>query len=423
MIEDRVTVEPARGPLGGEVSVPGDKSVGHRAVIFNAAAEGEAIVSGLSSGRDICSTVGAMRSLGAELVDEGAGVLRIRGRGLAFDCPAGRLDCGNSGTTMRLLAGLLSGQAFACELSGDDSLSGRPMGRVADPLALMGARVKTTAGHAPLRIDGRSLAGAKVDITVPSAQLKTALLLAALQARGRSKITEPALSRDHTERLLSGMGIEIGREIGGRRWSGARIGKIGPLDGLPPGPSTVEIQGPAVPVAKDLHVHGDPSSAAFLAVAACIVPGSEITIRDLYINPTRSGFARVLVRMGADLRFSRTGESAGEAVGDLTVRGTGRLRGVEIGGEEMPATIDEIPVLAVAAACAEGTTLIRGAAELRVKESDRVAGITAMLGALGARTEQGEDGLSILGGRLKGGALIETQGDHRMVMAAAIAAL
>jgi 3-phosphoshikimate 1-carboxyvinyltransferase len=325
--------------------------------------------------------------------------MRIEGRAMALAAPPGPIDCGNSGTTMRLLMGILAGQSFAVQLFGDSSLSRRPMERVAGPLRLMGARVETTDGHAPVTVTGGGLAGTEHRLAVASAQVKSALLLAGVQADGRTTVIEPATSRDHTERMLGAMGVPLERHG-----------------------EAISVLGPTVPRAIDLEVCGDPSSAAFLVVAATLVPASDVRVRNVGLNPTRVGFVQVLRRMGARIDLDVRGEIAGEPVGDIHVRAA-ELRGVGISETDVPGTIDELPVLAVAAAVARGTTEIRGASELRVKESDRIETTVRMLRALGGRAEATSDGMVIEGGRFGGGASVETAGDHRIVMAAAVAAL
>ncbi len=389
---------PADRPLRGEARVPGDKSVAHRAVLFNALAEGRARIEGLPDGGDVRSTIAAVRALGCQLRVQGRQLL-LEGRAMSLAQPQDPIDCGNSGTTLRLLMGVLAGQRFSARLVGDGSLSTRPMERVAGPLRTMGARVETTDGHAPVTVGGAPLAAGLHRLAVASAQVKSALLLAGLQAHGRTTVVEPAPSRDHTERMLGAMGIAVERE-------GA----------------AVSVKGPAVPHAVDLKICGDASSAAFLVVAATLVPGSEIHVRNVCLNPTRTGYVNILQRMGASIVVESAGEIAGEPVGDIRVKAT-ELRAVEIDEAEVPGAIDELPVLAVAAATAAGTTVIRGAQELRVKESDRIATMVALLRALGGRVEATPDGMVIEGGSLRGGAVVETAGDHRVVMAAAVAAL
>lgn len=395
-------VAPAAGPLRGRLRVPGDKSIAHRAVMFNAAAAGRATVRGLPSGRDVQSTVKAMRRLGARIDQIAPGTLRIDGRDLAFDKGEVAIDCENSGTTMRLLCGLLAGQAgLVATLGGDESLSRRPMRRVADPLASLGGRVETTDGHAPLKVTGAALRGAAIDLSVASAQLKSALLLAGLQAEGPTSVTEPVLTRDHTEKLLAAMGVPLALDAERCR---------------------ISIDGPVSLGAIDMAVPGDPSSAAFLLVAATVVPGSDVTVEGVCLNPTRLGFLRVLERMGADVKATVEEEVGGEPVGSLRARHSA-LGPYEIRGDEVPATIDELPLLAVAAAFAAGESTLSGAGELRVKESDRIATTAAILRAFGVEAREKEDGLVVVGGRPRGGGAVTTHGDHRIAMSAAVAAL
>lgn len=380
--------------------MPGDKSIAHRAVMFNAAGEGEAMVRGLPSGRDVASTMAAMRRLGAAIERVAPEVVRVRGRALRLEQGPETIDCENSGTTMRLLCGLLSGQdGLVATLVGDASLSGRPMKRVAGPLAELGARIQTTDGHAPLLIHGTRLAAAAVSLPVASAQLKSAVLLAGLQAAGLTTVTEPVATRDHTERLLAAMGVEVVRD--GTRAS---------------------VRGPAVPACVDVTVPGDPSSAAFLLVSAALVEGSDVTVEGLCLNPGRLGFLAVLRRMGAEIESTIEGEAGGEPVGSIRCRASA-LHPFVIGAGEVPATIDELPLLAVAAACASGESVISGAGELRVKESDRIAATAALLRAFGAEVQETDDGMRVLGGSLRGGARVVTHGDHRIAMSAVIAAL
>lgn len=390
----------AAGPLRGRVSVPGDKSIAHRAVMFNAAGEGQAEVRGLPGGRDVASTMSAMRRLGAAVGMVSPGTARIVGRGLRFHSNPGIIDCENSGTTMRLLSGLLSGQAgLVATLTGDESLSRRPMKRVAAPLAALGASIETTDGHAPLRIEGRRLTAGPVVLPVASAQLKSAVLLAGLQADGVTEVTEPIPTRDHTEKLLAAMGVEV--TVDGARAS---------------------VRGRVVPRCVDVAVPGDPSSAAFLLVAAALVEGSDVTVEGLCLNPTRLGFLEVLLRMGADLECRVEDEVGGEPVGSIRCRASG-LRGFRIEAAEVPATIDELPLLAVAAAFADGESVIAGAAELRVKESDRIATTAALLRGFGVEVEERPDGMVVRGGGARGGAAVATHGDHRIAMSAVVAAL
>lgn len=390
----------ASGPLRGRVTVPGDKSIAHRAVMFNAAGEGEAVVRGLPGGRDVASTMAAMRRLGAPVGMVSPGTARIVGRAMRFHSNAGVIDCENSGTTMRLLSGLLSGQpGLVATLTGDESLSRRPMKRVASPLEALGAAIETTEGHAPLRIAGRRLTAGPVLLPVASAQLKSAVLLAGLQADGVTVVTEPIPTRDHTEKLLAAMGVEV----------------------VSDGPRA-SVRGRVVPRCIDVVVPGDPSSAAFLLVAAALVDGSDITVEGLCLNPTRLGFLEVLRRMGADLDCRIDDEVGGEPVGSIRCRASG-LRGFRIEAAEVPATIDELPLLAVAAAFADGESVITGAAELRVKESDRIATTAALLRGFGVEVEETPDGMIVRGGGAKGGPTVATHGDHRIAMSAVVAAL
>jgi len=392
-------VLPAERPLRGRVRVPGDKSIAHRAVIFNALASGRSRVRGLPGGQDVASSIEVMRALGVPIDREGADALLIEGAAMRLSVPADRLDCGNSGTTMRLLMGALAGQGIHAVLVGDDSLTCRPMERVAVPLRAMGARISSDHGHAPVRIEPASLRGAHHELAVASAQVKTALLLAGLQAEGRTLVREPELSRDHSERMLEAMGVGIVRE------------------GL-----VVSMEGPVIPAAIDVDVPGDPSSAAFFAVAAAIVPDSDVTLERVCLNPTRVGFIEVLRRMGARIEMSADGGEAlgGERVGNVRVRGS-RLHATRIEAAEVPATIDELPVLAIAAAVADGATVVSGASELRVKESDRIAAMARLLESLGIRVDEHADGMTIHGGRIAGGA-VDSVGDHRVAMSAAVAA-
>jgi len=396
-----VRVEPPAGGLRGTAAVPGDKSIAHRALLLGALAEGPTTITGLPEGADVRSTLGAVRALGAEVVRDGT-VARVTGAGAALGRPEPvAIDCGNSGTTMRLVAGLAAGGPGPVTLDGDTSLRRRPMERVAEPLRRMGARVETTGGHAPLRVaPGRPLTGTEVVLPVASAQVKSAVLLAGLRARGTTRVTEPLASRDHTERLLVHLGATLARDgtsvtiAGGQRLHGAPI-----------------------------SVPGDLSSAAFLIVAALLVPGSELRLRDVGINPTRTGALSILRRMGAAIAVEAGREAAGEPRADLVVR-AGPLRGTAITPAEVPAAVDELPVLAVAAALAEGPTTLAGAEELRIKESDRLAAL-GQLALLGAQVEVRADGFLIhgSGGRRLRGGRIDPRGDHRIAMAFAVAGL
>ncbi len=390
---------PAR-PLAGDVAVPGDKSIGHRALLFGALAEGTTVVRGFSGGADVRATLDAVQRLGA-MVETVGDTVRITGAGLVLG--AGRdvaLDCANSGTTMRLGMGLVAGADGRCALDGDASLRRRPMERVAEPLRAMGARIETTAGRPPVRVAGGNLRAVEWTLPVPSAQVKSAILLAGLRARGTTRVREPSASRDHTERLLAHMGVSV-----------ARAG------------DEIAVAGGQRLHAVEVTLPGDPSSASFLVVAALLVPGSTLRVRDVGVNPTRTGALAILRRMGGDIRIERVREEAGEPRGDVVVRAS-RLHGTTIGADEVPAAIDELPVLAVAAALADGETRITGAAELRVKESDRLAALEQLAG-LGATVRATPDGLVIVGagGRRLGPGRVDAAGDHRIAMAFAVAGL
>jgi len=384
--------------LRGDVRVPGDKSISHRAVLLGALARGTTPVDGFLRAEDCLATVRCVRALGVEVDDDGE---RLAVHGGALRQPADVLDVGNSGTTIRLLAGILAGQPFRSTLTGDASIRRRPMDRIAEPLRRMGARITGRDGGrlAPLTVEGGGLRAIAYATPVASAQVKSAILLAALFADGETAVTEPSLSRDHTERMLAGFGVPVVRE------------------GL-----IVRLRGPAAPAAAPVHVPGDISSAAFFLVAAAMVPGSVVTVRDVGLNPTRTGVLDVLRAMGASVDIDNAREDGGEPSGDVTVRAAS-LRGTTIGGDLVPRLIDELPVLAVAASVAEGETVIKDAAELRVKESDRIAALARELGAIGARIEAQPDGLAIRGvPRLRGGRAA-SGGDHRVAMALAVAGL
>jgi 3-phosphoshikimate 1-carboxyvinyltransferase len=394
------TAEPG-GRLGGRLRVPGDKSISHRAVMLGALAEGSTEVSGFLNGEDCLRTMQAFRAMGVGIQQHDATTLTIHGAGLrGLKPPAKALDLGNSGTSMRLMAGILAGQAFDTVLTGDDSLRRRPMQRVTAPLAQMGARIEASGqGTAPLHIHGgRRLHGIDYAMPVASAQVKSCLLLAGLHAEGETAVTEPAPSRDHTERMLAGFGYALQR-AGGR----VSLRGGGRLQGCP------------------VAVPGDISSAAFFMVGAAIVPGSELVIEHVGVNPTRTGVIDILRLMGAEITLLDAREAGGEPVADLRIRG-GELRGIRIPEALVPLAIDEFPAIFVAAACAEGETVLTGAEELRVKESDRIAVMATGLRALGIEAEPTPDGIRIRGGAL-GGGRIDSHGDHRVAMSFAMAAL
>jgi 3-phosphoshikimate 1-carboxyvinyltransferase len=395
-------IELSRAPaIRGELIPPPDKSISHRALMLGAIARGESVVRNFLRSADTLSTMNAFRTLGVEIEDRGDEV-RLKGRGLhGLKEPLSVIDCGNSGTTMRLLAGLLAGNPFLGILSGDASLSVRPMRRVIDPLSGMGARIMARGGdrYPPMAVRGGDLKGIRHALPVASAQVKSSLLLAGLYARGETELVEPAASRDHTERMLRASGADISVE--GRT---IRVGSGRELSPL------------------EVDVPGDFSSAAFFIAAAVLVEGSELIIRNVGLNPTRTGFLDALRKMGAHVERAREREVSGEPVADLIVRSS-PLRAIEVGVDEIPAMIDEFPILAVAGARAEGTTVIRGAGELRVKESDRIHAMGQGLSAMGVKVEELDDGLRIDGpGRLRG-APVKSFGDHRIAMALAVASL
>jgi 3-phosphoshikimate 1-carboxyvinyltransferase len=388
-------------PLQGELVVPGDKSISHRAVIFAAIAEGTSRITNLSGGEDNSRTVHAFKEMGVRLWVDG-GALHVEGRGWeGLRPPREVIDCGNSGTTMRLLAGVLAGRPFASVLDGDASLRRRPMMRVIEPLEKMGARISSRNGKglAPLTVEGAALRGVRYASPIASAQVKSAVLLAGLQADGVTEFEEPQKSRDHTEIMAAAFGAPI------------------KVEG-----TSVSIAGPRRLSGRDIEIPGDLSSAAFFMVAAAAVPGSDVTIRNVGCNPTRGGILDVLQRMGACVTLVRPRRSGGEPVADIQVKGA-RLKGVEIGADMVARTIDEYPILCIAAALAEGVTTISGAKELRYKESDRIAVMAEGLKRVGVRVEERDDGLTIEGRRGLRGSRIDTHGDHRVAMAFAIAGL
>jgi 3-phosphoshikimate 1-carboxyvinyltransferase len=390
------------GPLRGEASVPGDKSISHRALIFGTLAVGETRITGLLEGEDVLDTAKAMRAFGAEVTRTGEGAWSVHGVGVGgLREPGDVIDCGNSGTGVRLIMGMAATAPIAATFTGDASLRKRPMGRVTEPLALFGARsFGRQGGRLPLTLVGAAEPVPVVHTTkVPSAQVKSALLLAALNAPGESVITEREATRDHTERMLHGFGARVSVE---RTAEGNAITLVGRPELRP--------QSVAVP--------RDPSSAAFPVCAALIVEGSEITVPGVSQNLTRNGLYTTLVEMGADIAFGNPREEGGEPVADLTVRFSA-LRGVEVPPERAPSMIDEFPVLSVVAACAEGTTVMRGVKELRVKESDRIDAMARGLEACGVRVEEDEDTLIVHGlgaGGVPGGAICATHLDHRIAM-------
>ena len=392
-----LVISPA-GRLRGRVRVPGDKSISHRAALIGALARGDTVIHHFLRADDCLHTVSCLRALGVGIEDEGSRLI-VRGMGPRWRAPMTPLDAGNSGTTMRLLAGILAGQPFQTELTGDASLRTRPVDRIVEPLSRMGARIVASGDgrFPPLRITGGSLRGITYTLPVASAQVKSAVLLAGLLAEGPTTVVEPTPTRDHTERMLAAFGAPIRRD-------GDRVSV-----------TAAALRG------NEVRVCGDISSAAFLLAAAAAMPGSELTVEHVGLNPTRTGFLDVLRALGAEADVRQTGEDAGEPVGAVTVRGQ-RLRGVRIGGSLIPRVIDELPVLCVIATAAEGETVISDAAELRVKESDRIAVIARGLRALGGEVEERPDGLTVYGSRLRGGR-VGSAGDHRIAMAFAVAGL
>ncbi|WP_136514624.1 3-phosphoshikimate 1-carboxyvinyltransferase [Geomonas edaphica] len=394
------TVEPATG-IRGEIRVPGDKSISHRSIMFGSIASGITRVSGFLRGEDALATLEAFRAMGVQIDDDGETVT-IHGKGLhGLEEPGDVLDCGNSGTSMRLLTGLLAGQNFFSVLSGDKYLRARPMKRVVGPLGRMGARISGRAGgeKAPLAIQGGKLTGIEYDSPVSSAQVKSAIMLAGLYADGETVVREPHLSRDHSERMLRAFGARVETFPGGVRVFG--------------GP---ELTG------RDIVVPGDISSAAFFMVAALIVPGSELLIRGVGVNPTRTGILDILKGMGGDIELLNEREESGEPVADLLVRSS-KLKAMEISGEVVPRAIDEFPSICVAAALAEGTTVVRDASELRVKETDRIAAMADNLRRAGVTVTETPEGMEITGVTSLKGCAADSFGDHRIAMSMTVAGL
>jgi 3-phosphoshikimate 1-carboxyvinyltransferase len=394
-------IDPIQQPLRGEISVPGDKSIGHRAVIFASIADGQSRIINLSGGEDNLRTVQAFREMGVKIWSEGE-ALCVQGNGWdALSEPNATIDCGNSGTAMRLLSGVLAGRPFASRLDGDSSLRQRPMQRVIDPLSRMGAKIRSREekGLAPLEIHGDKLQGIDYKMAVASAQVKSAILLAGLQARGVTTVEEPQGSRNHTELMIRGFGGET--RVADR---------------------SVSVAGGQRLFGREVRIPGDISSAAFFFVAAATLPGSEITVLNVGVNPTRDGVLEVLRGMGARIQLLNPRIETGEPVADIKVNGN-QLKGVEIGPEMVARTVDEYPILAVAGALACGVTTMSGVKELRYKESDRIATMTEGLRRLGAEVEEREDGMTIRGGRPLEAASVKTYGDHRVAMSLTIAGM
>jgi 3-phosphoshikimate 1-carboxyvinyltransferase len=387
------------GPLRGAVRVPSDKSIMQRALIIAALCRESVTVYNPLWAGDTEATAGMLGALGVELTRSTSEVV-VRGRGLrGLRAPEGALDARNAGTAMRLLAGVLAGQEGRFVLDGDESLRSRPMDRIVAPLRLMGARIDARGGRfAPLTITGGELTGIKYELPVASAQVKSCLLLAGLLARDETTVIETLPSRDHTERMLIAAGAPVKRGTG---WC--------------------SVHAPAALALADVHVPGDASSAAFIAAAATLVPGSDVEIGDVGLNPTRMGFYDVLRRMGGDVSWRASEERGGEPVGSLRVRAAA-LHGVDVDAHEVPLLVDELPLIALLGAFAEGTTSVAGAGELRVKESDRLAAVGRTISGLGGRADVGADGFAVSGGGLRGGT-VESGGDHRIALLGAVAGL
>ena len=398
--ESQVIVRPARN-VRGSVSLPGDKSISHRYAMLAALADGPSRLANYSTGADCASTLGCLRSLGVkwERKDAADNVIEMQGTGLALIAPSQPLDCGNSGSTIRMLSGIVAGQNFSSEMAGDESLSRRPMERVIAPLTAMGAQIASQSGRPPLRITGAHLRGIHYQMPVASAQVKTCLLFAGLLAEGETRTEEPLRTRDHGEVALRAFGATLDRKGNEVRIRGGQR-----LRGI------------------EARIPGDLSSAAFFLCAAALFPGSQLTVTSLLMNPTRARLLDILMQMGLRISVTQLEEVHGELVGTLQVEG-GRLKGATIAGADTAALIDEIPVLAAIAPYTDQGIEVRDAKELRVKESDRIASLATNLRAMGAQVEERKDGLKIPGGQSLRGAELESFGDHRIAMAFSIAAL
>jgi len=395
-----VKVEPATA-LVGHIAVPGDKSISHRAVMVGAIGQGETRIDGVGRSADTEATISAVRALGVSVMEDDVDSLRVEGVGLRGLRPPGDpIDCGNSGTTLRLLAGILAGQEGRFELTGDESLRRRPVDRIAEPLALMGVQVETANGVPPLTVEGGELRGIRYELPVASAQVKSCLLHAGLYAQGRTIVVEPLPTRDHTEIMLASAGVRVARRPG-------RV-SLGPVERLSLG---------------EVEVPGDFSAAAPFIVAATLLPGSELTIHDLGLNRRRTGLLDVLERMGARITVFHRRRAGGEPVGDVEVH-FAELVATTVREEEVPRLVDELPLFALAAACARGESVVQGAGELRVKETNRIETVTTSLRALGVRIVESDDGFRVRGvpTRPKGGGM-RSNGDHRIAMLGAVAGL
>jgi 3-phosphoshikimate 1-carboxyvinyltransferase len=394
------TIQPAAS-VKGEIVVPGDKSISHRSIMLGAIANGVTTVRGFLRGEDNLSTMHAFRAMGVAINDDGE-TIQITGRGLyGLDEPGDVLDCGNSGTTIRLITGLLSGQSFFSVVTGDQYLRKRPMKRIVEPLSRMGAQIsgRNGANLAPLAINGAPLKGINYQSPVSSAQIKSSLMLAGLYADGETSVSEPSLSRDHSERMFRLFGASLARNDNG-----------------------VTVRGGVELTAQEVTVPGDISSAAFFIVAALITPHSELLIKNVGVNPSRTGVIDILQGMGGDIQLLDLREVSGEPVADILVRSS-RLKGIAISGSVVPRAIDEFPAICVAAARAEGVTTIRDARELRVKETDRITAMAGNLRKLGIMVTETEDGMDITGSEQLLGGIVDSSGDHRIAMSMAVAAL
>jgi len=392
------------GPLRGVVRAPGDKSMSHRALILGAMARGATTIRGLLEGDDVLATARAVQAFGADVQRLEPGHWRVEGQG-GLRTPAGVIDCGNAGTGVRLLMGAAAGHPLSVTFDGDASLRKRPMGRVTDPLARMGAGFDWTASpdRLPVRLHGGGLTGIDHRQTVASAQVKSAILLAGLNASGTTCVIEPEPSRDHTERMLQAFGAQVDVETDGSGW-------------------TISLAGGQPLTGTDIDIPGDPSSAAFPLAAGLIVPGSEVTVQGVMLNPLRTGLFETWIEMGADLTVSRRRISGGEEVGDITARHSA-LTGIAVPPERAAAMIDEYPTLAATAAFASGPTVMRGIGEMRLKESDRIALMVAGLNACGVATDEEPEGFTVTGGLVAGGATVATAHDHRIAMSHLIVGL
>ncbi len=413
---EKNTLRVKRAPcIETEITVPGDKSISHRAIILSAISNGPCVITNFLEGEDCRSTARAMTQLGVKVEFPAPGTVIVEGCRGEFRPPTEDIDCGNSGTTMRLMAGLLSSQKFRCRMIGDPSLSKRPMRRIIDPLTQMGANLVAEGEKQcpPLVVTGGPLQGMTYRLPVASAQVKSAVILAGLFASGSTTVIEDVRSRDHTERMLNYYLVKLRRE---EIWDG------GPLPTRKLREIRLSVDGGSIPESRDFRVPGDISSAAFWLVAAAAQPGSRLLVKDVGLNPTRTGIIDVLIRMGARIREVVETSDNGEPIGNIDIKGS-TLHATMIEGDEIPNVIDEIPIIAVAAALAEGTTVIRNAAELRVKETDRIAAVASNLRAMGVEVEEFPDGMAITGSKQLKGARLPSFGDHRIAMAFAVAGL